>query len=200
MAIPTIVDTELTFQIFGWLKKKMRKRFVEFSKYGVRSLQSYNTTMEKIGGRKLPSIVLIIDDIGTFFKRAPKKTRQDITEITLLARAAGIYLIVVSQSASSLILNSDIKSNLCGRFAFKVNNMTESRTIMESEGAEKLLGVGECYYDHTGRHRLGYAQVPYVSHEDISKVVSYVADRNRGKFTSEVDVGEVMREVTGSLF
>lgn len=200
MAMPTIVDTHLTFQIFGWLKKKMRKRYEEFSKYRVRTIQSYNEKMEEKGEKKLPSIVMVIDDITHFYTRAPKKTREDMLEIISLARAAGIYLIVVAQNASVDAIDGVVKMGFSGRFAFRVNSFSESRSIIDTGGAEKLLGSGECYFDYPGRYNLGHAQTAYVSEEDIKKVVEYVSRENQGKFKSEVDINEVLNEVTGVLF
>ena len=200
MAVPTIRDINLSFQIFGWLKKKMKKRFKEFAKYNVRTIQSYNERVSANGGRKLPSIVVVIDDLRDFIQQAPKKTKIDISEIVLAARAAGIYLIVVTQNPQKEVLATEIKANLCGRFAFRVNSFHESKNIIEVGGAEKLLGTGECRFDHPGRHNLGYAQTPYVSNEDIRRVVAFVSKENKGKFQSDVDMDEVANEVTGALF
>ena len=200
MAMPAIKDIELSFQIFGWLKKKMNKRFQEFNKYGVRKLQSYNSIMESRGLRKRPYIILIIDDIATFMKVAPEKTKNDIKAIVLKARAAGIYLLFVTSNPTSNILTPEIKANLRSQFAFRVNNATESNNIVGSAGAEKILNTGECLFMCPLRYNLGHVQTPYVSTSDITNVVSYVAEKNKGKFKSEVEMDEVMREETGALF
>ena len=200
MAIPAIVDIDLAFKIFGWLIKKMRKRYKAFSDYRVRTIQSYNEKAVSNGEKALPSIVLIIDDISLFFNKAPKKTQEQILQIISLARAAGIYLIAVAQTASNDVLNGVVRGGFCGRFIFRVTNAAQSRIFLDTDAAEKLLGTGECYYDYPGRYNLGHAQTAYVSREDIRKVVSYVAKENKGKFKSEVDTDEVLNEVTGSLF
>ncbi len=200
MAIPTIKDIELTFQIFGWLKKKMQKRYLEFAKYGVRKIQTYNERVELEGKKKLPYIIVIIDDIAAYMKAAPKKTQIDVAEMVLKARAAGIYMLFVTSNPTAKVLTPLIKGNLRSQFAFRVNSTKDSENIINLPGAEKLLGSGECYYMCPGRYDLGHAQTPYVSQEDINKVVSFVAENNKGKFKSEVEMTEVLHEETGALF
>ena len=200
MAIPAIKDIEFTFQIFGWLKKKMRNRYLEFANYRVRKIQTFNEKMEREGKKKLPYIIVIIDDIAAYMKAAPRKTQTDVADMVLKARAAGIYMLFVTSNPTAKVLTPLIKGNLRSQFAFRVSSSKDSDNIINAPGAEKLLGSGECLYMCPGRYNLGHAQTPYVSHEDIKKVVSYVAKKNKGKFKSEVEMTEVLNEETGALF
>ena len=133
-------------QILKVIVEEMDKRYDLFSKAGVRNIAGYNEKVERFpeeGHSKLPWIVVIIDELADLMLVAAKEVENSIQRITQLARAAGIHLVVATQRPSVDVITGLIKSNIPSRIAFAVSSAVDSRTILDQQGAEKLLGMGD---------------------------------------------------------
>lgn len=169
---------------------EMERRYDLFSDNGVKNISGYNTLVEKKNEtlleeqklKKLPYIVVIIDELSDLMLVAAKEVEDSITRITQMARAAGIHLIVATQRPSTDVITGLIKANIPSRISFAVSNSIDSRTILDMVGAEKLLGKGDMLFLPLGENTPLRVQGTYISEDEISNVVNYTIAQQKAHY------------------
>lgn len=165
----------------------MTNRYNTFAEYGVRNLDEYNRKAEQIKAAgteeepvKMPQIVIIVDELADLMMVAPGEVEDAICRLAQLARAAGIHLIIATQRPSVNVITGLIKANMPSRIAFSVSSGVDSRTILDMNGAEKLLGKGDMLFYPQGYQKPARLQGAFVSDDEVSAVVEFLADKNPG--------------------
>ncbi len=168
---PVIVDPEKVVAALGWTLAEMEKRYKLFAEVGVRNIASFN---ELSGFQALPYIIVIIDELADIMLFAPNKVEDSITRLAQMARATGIHLILATQRPSVDVLTGLIKANIPCRIAFNVTTMIDSRVIIDSPGAEKLLGRGDMLYIPPDQAKPSRIQGTFVSDPEIKRILEHV--------------------------
>ena len=169
---PVIVDAEHVVGALQWMMREMDNRYRRFSEIKARNIADFNQQCESIGEKKLPYLLIVIDELSDLMMLAPDETERAITRLAQLARATGIHLIIATQRPSTDILTGLIKANFPARIAFAVASSVDSRVILDQPGAERLLGRGDmlsgarCARAHSDSERL-------VSDHEINRLTSY---------------------------
>ncbi|MFV0381851.1 MAG: DNA translocase FtsK [Breznakia sp.] len=181
---PVITNAEEASRALEVVVKMMDERYDIFSKIGVRNLSSYNELVERNQNdmKKLPKIIVIIDELADLMLVAAKDVEARIQRITQLARAAGIHLIVATQRPSVDVITGLIKANIPSRIAFAVSSAIDSRTILDQQGAEKLLGNGDMLYIPRGENSPIRVQGCYVSDKEVDRVAKCCASQAKPQF------------------
>ncbi len=174
LLVPVVTEPKKAASALNWAVSEMTSRYKAFAEKGARDLNRFNSLVDE-GQDPLPRIVVIIDELAELMMAAPREVEDAICRIAQLGRAAGIHLIVATQRPSVNVITGIIKANISSRIAFKVNSGVDSRTILDQNGAEKLLGNGDMLYHPTGAPRPIRLQGCYVSDVDIEAVTEYVA-------------------------
>ena len=168
----------------------MNKRYKLFADASVRNIESYNALYEKgIIEEKLPYIVMIVDELADLMMACPNDVEDYICRLAQMARAAGMHLIIATQRPSVDVITGVIKANIPSRISFAVSSGIDSRTILDSTGAEKLLGRGDMLYCPIGENKPIRVQGAFISEEEVEKVVSFIKDEE-----SNVDYEESIIE------
>jgi DNA segregation ATPase FtsK/SpoIIIE, S-DNA-T family len=170
---PVIVDAEHVIGALGWMMREMENRYRKFSETGTRNIADYNAHCEESLGRKLPYIVVVIDELSDLMLLAPDETERAITRLAQLARATGIHLIIATQRPSTDILTGLIKANFPARIAFAVASSVDSRVILDQVGAERLLGRGDMLFQAPDAAAPVRIQTAFVSDLEINRMVAY---------------------------
>lgn len=177
---PVISDANEASRALKVVVEMMDNRYEIFSKVGVRNIIAYNEKVEKEGEeglQKMPYVVVIIDELADLMAIAGKEVEMSIQRITQLARAAGIHLIVATQRPSTDVITGIIKANIPSRIAFSVSSGIDSRTILDSIGAERLLGNGDMLYLPIGEPSSIRLQGVYVSDEEVRRIADYASNQ-----------------------
>lgn len=187
LLIPVVTDPKKAAGALNWAVSSMTERYNTFAEYNVRNLEEYNKKIEdapRINGEEppkpLPQIVIIVDELADLMMVAPGEVEDAICRLAQLARAAGIHLIIATQRPSVNVITGLIKANMPSRIAFSVSSGVDSRTILDMNGAEKLLGKGDMLFYPQGYQKPARLQGAFVSDEEVSKVVEFLADKNPG--------------------
>jgi len=181
---PVIVDPQKILSALKWAMAEMDKRYKLFAERGVRNIDSYN---ELSGFQALPYIVIFIDELADLMMFAPVEVEDAIARLAQMARATGIHLVIATQRPSVNVITGLIKANIPCRIAFNVSSMVDSRVILDSAGAEKLLGRGDMLYIPPDQAKPTRIQGAYVSEKDIKKLVEFLKSRNYPvEYTEEV--------------
>jgi len=170
---PVVVEIERVIGALQWMTREMDKRYHQFAQAGSRNIGDYNARMKLQGGKKLPLLVIVIDELADLMMIAPGETEQTITRLAQLARATGIHMVLATQRPSVDVVTGLIKANFPARVAFAVASNTDSRVILDQPGAERLLGRGDMLFqapDAPGAARL---QGVFVSDHEIQRLVEY---------------------------
>ena len=193
LALPVITDPKRASAALRWATVEMDKRFSIFKSAHARNIGAYNDYIEENGGQIMPSIVIIIDELADLMSVAASEVEGNIQRLAAKARAAGIHLLVATQRPSTDIIRGSIKNNIPVRAAFRVASYTDSNTIIDHSGAEKLLGNGDMLYvDTTGERRL---QGAYVSDAEVMKVTNFL--RDQGPVNYLIDESELDDKTAG---
>lgn len=174
---PVITDGDLANKALKVIVQIMEHRYDLFGHLGVRNIQSYNEHVSQYSDeslKPLPRIVVIIDELADLMLVAAKEVESSIQRITQLARAAGIHLIVATQRPSVDVITGVIKANIPSRIAFAVSSSTDSRTILDQSGAERLLGYGDMLYLPNGETSPKRIQGVFIKDEEVNRIASYV--------------------------
>lgn len=174
LLIPVVTDPKKASYALNWGLKEMTDRYMLFKEAGVRDIEGYNEQISKAGAKKLPRIVIVIDELADLMITSPKECENAICRIAQLARACGIHLIIATQRPSVDVITGLIKANIPSRIAFAVASNTDSRTILDTGGAEKLLGKGDMLYYPVGQSKPTRVQCTYVSDTEINAVIEAV--------------------------
>ncbi len=176
---PVITEVPKTINALKWCLNEMDRRFETLSKAGKRNIQSYNLSVnggKKNGAEKMPYIVFIVDELADLMVAAAKDIEASVIRLAQMARAVGIHLILATQRPSVDVITGLIKANMPARIAFSVASGTDSRTILDSLGAEKLLGRGDMLFVTAELSKPKRLQGAFVSDNEIKKIVRYIKE------------------------
>ena len=186
LLVPVVADPRKAAGALSWAVAEMDKRYALFADNGVRNLQGYNNYALAEGLPKMPQIVIIIDELSDLMMAASNEVEDSICRLAQKARAAGMHLIVATQRPSVDVITGLIKANIPSRIAFAVKSQIDSRTIIDTQGAEKLLGNGDMLYCPVGLSKPVRVQGSYVSDEEIEKVIDFVTSQGEVKYDDAV--------------
>lgn len=194
---PVIYDANQTLVALKWLVGEMERRFTVLAAGHSRDIISYNQKMEKKGEDKLPYIILIIDELADLMSVKGKEIESYIVRLAQMSRATGIHLILATQRPSVEVITGLIKANITSRIALKVGSLVDSRTILDSSGAEKLLGKGDLLLLSKEFSKPKRVQNPFISENEIKKVINWITDSNLAikEATDEIEEGFLETEV-----
>ena len=171
--------------VLNWAVTEMMRRYKAMSSAGVRELESYNAIMEAEGNEKLPQIVVIIDELADLMLVAAKEVEESICRIAQMGRASGIHLVIATQRPSADVITGLMKANIPSRIAFAVASAMESRIILDTMGAEKLVGKGDMLFSPIGSGKPLRVQGCFVSDPEVEAVANYVKEN----FNANYDKG-----------
>ena len=176
LLIPIITDISQAIKVLNWVISEMEKRFKIFAEAGVRNLDGYNEYVRNINNdtEPLPYIIIVIDELADLMLSSPVKAEESLCRLAQMTRATGIHLIIATQRPSVDIITGSIKVNFPSRIAFAVSTQVDSRTILDLNGAEKLLGNGDMLFSPVGAPKPIRAQGAFVVEKEIRNVVSYL--------------------------
>ncbi|GAB1470923.1 DNA translocase FtsK [Chloroflexota bacterium] len=170
---PVVVEMDRVIGALQWITREMDKRYHMFAQIGSRNITDYNVKMKLQGQKKLPYLVIVIDELADLMMIAPDETERTITRLAQLARATGIHMILATQRPSVDVVTGLIKANFPARVAFAVASNTDSRVILDQPGAEKLLGRGDMLYQAPDAPAAARLQGVFVSDQEIHRLVEY---------------------------
>ena len=204
LLIPVVTDPKKASAALQWGVAEMTDRYKKFADYNVRDLKGFNRKMEELKQKgetglpeKMPQIVIIVDELADLMMVAPGEVEESICRLAQLARAAGIHLIIATQRPSVDVITGLIKANMPSRVAFAVSSGVDSRTILDMNGAEKLLGKGDMLFYPQGYSKPVRVQGAFVSDGEVSAVVDYLKNQNIGNVYSQ-DVEEKLKDMGAS--
>ena len=187
LLVPVVTDPRKAAGALGWAVQEMEKRYRLFAECNVRNLEGYNHLAEMSDDLpKMPHIVIIIDELADLMATSSKEVEDYIARITAKARAAGMHLIVATQRPSVDVVTGVIKNNIPTRIAFSVSSQTDSRTIIDMGGAERLLGKGDMLYCPFGANKPTRIQGCFVSEEEVERVVDFVKNGQSYDYDEEI--------------
>jgi S-DNA-T family DNA segregation ATPase FtsK/SpoIIIE len=173
---PVISDAREASKSLRWVVKEMEQRYHVLAARGVRNVDSYNEKAREEGSEILPFLLVIIDELADLMCMLPTEIEEPIARLAQMARAVGIHLILATQRPSVDVITGVIKANFPTRIAFQVASKVDSRTILDMNGAESLLGSGDMLYLPPGRAEPERLHGCYVSEKDVERVVSYLRE------------------------
>ena len=177
LLIPVVTDPKKAAGSLQWAVTEMMRRYKMMSDLGVRDLESYNSIVEtEEDGKKLPSVVVIIDELADLMMVAAKEVEESICRIAQMGRAAGMHLIIATQRPSADVITGLMKANIPSRIAFSVASAMESRIILDTQGAEKLVGKGDMLYSPIGSGKPLRVQGCFVTDMEVEAVASFVKE------------------------
>ena len=205
--IPVVTDPKKAAGALNWAVAEMTDRYNKFAQYNVRDLKGYNAKVESISNiedenkpKKLPQIVIIVDELADLMMVAPGEVEDSICRLAQLARAAGIHLIIATQRPSVNVITGLIKANMPSRIAFSVSSGVDSRTILDMNGAEKLLGKGDMLFYPQGYQKPARVQGAFVSDQEVGAVVDFLSKQNpTAEYDKEIQEKiEAVKETTAA--
>ena len=187
LLIPVVTDPRKAAGALAWAVQEMDDRYNKFASKGVRDLKGYNKAIEKENeAGKLPQIVIIIDELADLMMVAKNDVEDAICRLAQKARAAGMHLVIATQRPSVDVITGLIKANIPSRIAFAVSSQVDSRTILDSVGAEKLLGKGDMLYFPSGAPKPSRVQGAFVSDEEVEKIVDFIKSNGTATYNEDI--------------
>ena len=185
LMIPVVTDPKKAAGALNWAVSEMTKRYQLFADYNVRDIKGYNAKVDTIKdiddpnkATKMPQIIIIVDELADLMMVAPGEVEESICRLAQLARAAGIHLVLATQRPSVNVITGLIKANMPSRIAFSVSSGVDSRTIIDMNGAEKLLGKGDMLFYPSGYQKPVRVQGAFVSDQEVQAVVDYLKENS----------------------
>ena len=204
LLIPVVTDPKKASAALHWAVSEMTERYKKFADFNVRDLKGYNKKLETMRENgeedvpsKMPQIVIIVDELADLMMVAPGEVEEAICRLAQLARACGIHLIIATQRPSVDVITGLIKANMPSRVAFSVSSGVDSRTILDMNGAEKLLGKGDMLFYPQGYAKPARVQGAFVSDKEVSDVVDFLKNQTLGNTYAE-DVEEQIKSIGSS--
>ncbi|MGN1147411.1 MAG: DNA translocase FtsK 4TM domain-containing protein [Lachnospiraceae bacterium] len=201
LLIPVVTDPKKASAALHWGVSEMTDRYKKFADLNVRDLKGYNQKVESMQEKgdpdapaKMPQILIIVDELADLMMVAPGEVEESICRLAQLARAAGIHLIIATQRPSVDVITGLIKANMPSRIAFSVSSGVDSRTILDMNGAEKLLGKGDMLFYPQGYSKPARVQGAFVSDREVSDVVDFLKNQAIGNVYAE-DVEEKIKSM-----
>ncbi len=189
---PVVTDAKKAAISLRGMVKEMERRYDLFARQGVRDIGRYNEVLQP---NLLPYIVVVIDELSDLMMVAPSEVEDSIVRLSQMSRAAGIHLVIATQRPSVDVITGLIKANITSRIAFAVSSQTDSRTILDVGGAEKLLGRGDMLYHPLGIHKPVRVQGAFLSESDIFKVVEFIKQQGSPLYQQSFFNGEEVEEL-----
>ncbi len=187
LLVPVVTDPKKAAGALNWAVGEMLRRYKTFAENNVRDLESYNEMARAHETLPtLPQIVIIIDELSDLMMAAPKDVEDAICRLAQMARAAGMHLVIATQRPSVDVITGIIKANVPSRIAFAVSSQVDSRTILDSGGAEKLLGRGDMLYAPVGSSKPLRVQGCFVSNKEVERVVEFIKEGQNQSYDAEV--------------
>ena len=187
LLIPVVTDPKKAAGALAWAVQEMVNRYHLFAEKNVRDIAGYNEALEKEGAEgKLPQIVIIIDELADLMMVAKNDVEDAICRLAQMARAAGMHLVIATQRPSVDVITGIIKANIASRISFAVTSQVDSRTILDSAGAEKLLGKGDMLFFPTGVLKPIRIQGAFVSDSEVEKIVSFLKENGGPTYSKDV--------------
>ena len=204
LMIPVVTDPKKAAGALNWAVAEMTRRYQAFAEHQVRDMKGYNEKVSQMepdeNGNKpdtMPQIVIIVDELADLMMVAPGEVEESICRLAQLARAAGIHLVLATQRPSVNVITGLIKANMPSRIAFSVSSGVDSRTIIDMNGAEKLLGKGDMLFYPSGYQKPVRVQGAFVSDKEVQKVTDYLKDHNGDVAYSQEVVEHMNSSTTG---
>ncbi len=199
LLVPVVSDPRKASGALAWAVTEMLQRYKMFSESGVRDISGYNSICESEGKKKLPQIVIFIDELSDLMMAAPNEVEDSICRLAQMARAAGMHLVIATQRPSVDVITGLIKANIPSRISLYVSSQVDSRTIIDSVGAEKLLGHGDMLYYPVGIPKPVRVQGCYLDESEVHKVVNFLKAQEQSAYDDDV-IKEIDRQAanTGS--
>ena len=193
--IPVVTDPKKAAGALNWAVAEMTDRYNTFAEYNVRNLEDYNRKLDEMTfaegekvPEKMPQIVIIVDELADLMMVAPSEVEDAICRLAQLARAAGIHLVIATQRPSVNVITGLIKANMPSRIAFAVSSGVDSRTILDMNGAEKLLGKGDMLFYPQGYQKPARLQGAFVSDQEVNAVVGFLSRKNpKASYNQEIE-------------
>ncbi|MDB2150778.1 FtsK/SpoIIIE family DNA translocase [Clostridium butyricum] len=199
LLIPVVTDPKKAAAALNWAVNEMTKRYKLFADMGVRNMESYNELYNKgIIEQKLPYIVIIVDELADLMMVCPNDVEDYIGRLAQMARAAGMHLVIATQRPSVDVITGVIKANIPSRISFAVSSQIDSRTILDSSGAEKLLGKGDMLYYPVGESKPLRVQGCFISEEEVEQVISFIKSEQGEDTSYEEDIIEHINSAADS--
>ena len=209
LLIPVVTDPKKAAAALNWAVAEMTSRYKKFAAYGVRDLSGYNEKIrglseeerEKDGLSVLPQILIIIDELADLMMVSASEVEDAIVRLTQLARACGMHLIIATQRPSVNVITGLIKANVPSRIAFSVSSGVDSRTIIDMNGAEKLLGKGDMLFFPQNLPKPIRVQGAFVSDEEVAKVTEFLKSQGEAEYNHSISKSlekEATEETGGS--
>ena len=187
LLIPVVTDPKKAAGALAWAVQEMDERYNKFASKGVRDLKGYNKAIEKENeAGKLPQILIIIDELADLMMVAKNDVEDAICRLAQKARAAGMHLVIATQRPSVDVITGLIKANVPSRIAFAVSSQVDSRTILDSVGAEKLLGKGDMLFFPSGAPKPSRVQGAFVSDDEVEKIVDFIKSNGTANYSEDI--------------
>lgn len=204
LLIPVVTNPRKAYRALQKVVDQMEERYELFSRYGVRNIAGYNEKVQKYNAEsdekmlELPLIVVIVDELADLMMVASKEVEDAIIRLGQKARAAGIHMILATQRPSVDVISGLIKANVPSRITFAVSSGTDSRTILDTNGAEKLLGRGDMLFKPIDENHPVRLQGAFLSDDDVEAVVTFIKDQSEAQYDESFDPGEVDENQVGT--
>ncbi len=183
LLVPVVTDAKKASGALGWAVSEMLQRYNKFSETGVRDIGGYNKYVEKHPDmERMPQVCIFIDELADLMMAAPKEVEDSICRLAQMARAAGMHLVIATQRPSVDVITGLIKANISSRIALTVKSQIDSRTIIDSGGAEKLLGQGDMLYAPIGASKPVRVQGCYISDEEVEELCEYIKGESESTY------------------
>ncbi len=204
LMIPVVTDPKKAAGALHWAVAEMTDRYQKFAEIGVRDIHGYNARVDSVHApegqekpKKMPQIVIIVDELADLMMVASNDVEEAICRLAQLARACGIHLIIATQRPSVNVITGLIKANMPSRIAFAVTSGVDSRTILDMNGAEKLLGKGDMLFNPQGVPKPIRVQGAFVSDKEVAEVVKFITEKN-GAASYNADVQQKLENMENS--
>ena len=193
LIVPVVSDPRKASGALAWAVTEMLSRYKTFSDNNVRDISGYNSICESIGQKKMPQIVIFIDELSDLMMAAPHEVEDSICRLAQMARAAGMHLVIATQRPSVDVITGLIKANIPSRISLKVSSQIDSRTIIDTAGAEKLLGNGDLLFYPVGIAKPQRIQGCFLSDKEVETVVDFIKKQEKSSYDDDV-MNEIERQ------
>ena len=188
LLVPVVTDPRKASGALGWAVSEMLKRYQAFSDTGVRNIEGYNAFVKKHKDMEpMPRVVICIDELADLMMAAPKEVEDSICRLAQMARAAGMHLVIATQRPSVDVVTGLIKANISSRIALKVSSQIDSRTILDTGGAEKLLGYGDMLYAPISESKPLRVQGGFISDGEVEDLCEFIKSQGESQYSEEIE-------------
>ena len=184
--IPVVTDPKKAAGALQWSVVEMMKRYRLFSEVGVRDINGYNNYLKKNDQKTIPNVVIVIDELADLMMTAAKEVEESVCRVAQMGRAAGMHLVIATQRPSADVITGLMKANIPSRIAFAVSSALESRIILDQQGAEKLIGMGDMLYAPLGCGKPLRVQGAFVSDEEREDVINFIKEGAQADYSDEI--------------